>query len=68
MFIEYSNDMRNIYENIGEYISNKKRKILIVFDEMIVGTLSKKELNPTVTDSFVRIRKLNMSLNFITQS
>lgn len=68
MFIEYSNDMRNIYENIGEYISNKKRNILIVFDEMIVGMLSKKELHPTVTDSFVRIRKLNMSLNFITQS
>ena len=60
--------MRNIYENIGEYISNKKRNILIVFDEMIVGMLSKKELHPTVTDSFVRIRKLNMSLNFITQS
>ena len=42
--IEYSNDMDDIYKNIEEYKSNKKRKILIVFDNMIADMLSKKNL------------------------
>ena len=48
-FIEYSNDMDNIYKNIEEYNPNKKRKILIVFDDMIVHMLSNKNVNPIVT-------------------
>ena len=43
-FIEYSNDMDNIYKNIEEYNSNKKHKILIVFDDMIAHMLSNKKL------------------------
>ena len=42
--------MDNIYENIVEYNPNKKRKILIVFDDMIADMLSNKKLNPTVTE------------------
>ena len=34
-FTEYSNDMDDIFQNIEEYKPNKKRKILIVFDDMI---------------------------------
>ena len=41
-FIEYSNHMDNIYKNIEEYNPNKKRKILIVFDDMIADKLSNK--------------------------
>ena len=67
-FIEYSNDMDDIYKNIEEYNPNKKRKILIVFDDMIADMLSNKKLNPIVTESFIRRRKLNISLDFITQS
>ena len=48
-FIEYSNDMDNIYKNIEEYNPNKKRKILIVFDDMIAHMLSNKNVNPIVT-------------------
>ena len=44
-FIEYSNDMDDIYKNIEEYNPNKKRKILIVFDDMIADMLSNKKLN-----------------------
>ena len=44
-FIEYSNDMDDIYENIEEYNQSKKRKILIVFDDMIAGMLSNKKCN-----------------------
>ena len=42
-FIEYSNDMNDIYKNIEEYNPNKKGKILIVFEDMIADTLSNKK-------------------------
>ena len=67
-FIEYSNDMINIYKNIEECNPNKKRKILIVFDDMIADMLSNKKLNSVVTELFIRGKKLNTSLVFITQS
>ena len=67
-FIEYSNDMSNIYENIGEYNPNKKHKILIVFDEMVAGVLSDKELSPVAADVLISRRKLNTYLAFIKQS
>ena len=40
-FIEYSNDMQDVYKNIDEYYTDKERKILIVFDNMI----NNKKLN-----------------------
>ena len=46
-FDEYSNEMDNIYQNIGEYNPNKKRKILTVFDDMIVDMLSNKKTSST---------------------
>ena len=48
-FIEYSNDMDNIYKNIEEYNRNKKQKRIIVFDDIIADVLSNKKLNPIVT-------------------
>ena len=48
-FIEYSNDMNDIYKNIEDYNPNKKRKLSIVFDDIIVDMLSNKKLNPIVT-------------------
>ena len=67
-FIEYSKDMDDIYKNIEEYNPNKKRKILIVFDDVIADILSNKKLNPLVTELVIRGRKLNISFVFITQS
>ena len=66
-FIEYQNDMDDIYKNIEGYNPNKKRKILIVFDNMIADMLSNKKLNPIVTELFIRGRKLNTSPVFISQ-
>ena len=60
--------MDHVYKNIEEYNPNKKHKTLIVFDDMIANMLSNKKLNPTVTEFFIRGRKLNISLAFITQS
>ena len=60
--------MGDIYRIMEDYNPNKKRKILIVFDDMIAEMLSNKKLNPIVTELFIRDRKLNISLVFITQS
>ena len=56
-----------IIENIEEYKPNNKRKILIVFDDLIADMLTNKKLNPIVTELFIRGRELNISLVFITQ-
>ena len=60
--------MDDIHKNIGENNPNKKRKILIVFDDMTADMLRSEKLNPIVTGLFIRGRKLNISLDFITQS
>ena len=65
---EYSNDMQDVHKNINEYNENKERKILIVFDDIIADMINNKKLNLVVTELFIRGRKLNISLVFITQS
>ena len=64
-FIEYSNDMHSVYKNIDNYNPDKENKILIVFD-MIADMINNKKLNSIVTELFIRCRKLNISLIFIT--
>ena len=67
-FIEYSNNMQDVYKNIDEYNIDKERKILIVFDDMIANMLNNKMLISIVIELFNRGRKLNISLVVITQS
>ena len=67
-FIEYSNDMRDVYKNIEDYNLGREHKILIVFDDMIADMINNKKLSPIVTELFIRGRKLNISIVFITQS
>ena len=67
-FIEYSNDMHNVYENIDDYNPDKENKLLIVFEDMIADMICNKKLNSIVTKLFIRGRKLNIYLVFITQS
>ena len=66
--MEYSNDMQDDYKNIEDYNPIKKRKVLIVFDNMITDMISNNRLNPIVTELFIRGRRLNISIVFITQS
>ena len=61
-FFEDSNDMQDAYKNIEEYNPGKKRKILIVFDDMTANMINNKKLNPTVTEIFIRGRKFNISI------
>ena len=67
-FIEYSNDMQDVYKNIDEYDADKEHIILTVFDDMNADMINNKKLNSIVTELFIRGRKLNISLLFITQS
>ena len=67
-FIEYSNDMQDVYKNIDDYNLRQKRKVLIVFDDMIADMINNKKLDSIVTELFIRGRKLNISIVFITQS
>ena len=67
-FIEYSNDMQDVYKNIEDYNPGKKRKMLIVFDDIIADMFNNKKINPIVTELFIRGKKLNISIAFITQS
>ena len=67
-FIECSNTMGNVYENVDKYNPTTRRKILIVFDDMIAEIMSNKKFHAVVKELFIRYRKLNISLVFITQS
>ena len=67
-FIECSNTMDDVYENIDDYNPNRKRKILIVFDDMIADIMTNKKFQAIIKELFIRCRKLNISLVFITQS
>ena len=65
-FMEYSNDMQDVYKNIDDYNLRKKRKVLIAFDDMIADMINNNKLNSIVTELFIRGRKLNISIVFIT--
>ena len=60
--------MQDVYRNIEHYNPEKKRKIIIVFNDMIADMINNKKLNPIVTQLFIRGRKLNIFIVFITQS
>ena len=66
-FVEYSNEMDVIYENIEKNNPDKEHKV-IAFDDFIDDMLSNKKINPIVTELFIKDKKLNISLGFITQS
>ena len=67
-FIECSNTMDDAYTNINDYNPSRKRKILIVFDDMIADIMASKKFQSIINELFIRCRKLNISLVFTTQS
>ena len=60
--------MDGVYENINDYNPNRKIKILIVFDDVIADIMTNKKFQAIIKELFIRCRKLNISLVFITQS
>ena len=67
-FIDYSQTIDDIYENLEDYNPAKKIKMLIVFDDLIADMETNSKLSPIVTELFLRDRKLNISHVFILQS
>ena len=60
--------MQDVHKNIADYNPRKKRKVLIVFDDMIADMINNKKLDSIVTELFITGRKRNISIVFITQS
>ena len=60
--------MDDVYENINDYSPRRKGKNLIVFDDMIADIMANKKFKAIIKELFIRCRKLNISLVFITQS
>ena len=64
-FIECSNTMDDVYENINDYNPNRRRKILTVFDDMIADIMTNKKFQAILKELFIRCRKINLSFVFI---
>ena len=63
-FIEYSNTMDDVYNNVDDYNPKRKRKILIVSDDIIGDIVTNKKFQPIIKELFIRCKKLNISLCF----
>ena len=63
-FIEYSNSMDDILSDIEDYNKKRKRKVLIIFDDMVSHVMSDKKAQQILKDLYIRCRKLNISLFF----
>ena len=68
VFIECSNTMDNVYENIHDHNSSTKTKMLIVYDDMIADFMTNKRFQAIIKELSIRCRKLNILLVFITPS
>ena len=67
-FIENSNTMNDVYNNIDDYNRKRKKKIFSDFDDMIADIMTNKKIQAIIEELFIRCRKLKISLVFITQS
>ena len=67
-FIEYSNDMNDVLDDINNYNKSRDKKVLIVFDDMIADIEYNKNFKRIIKELFYRARKINVSIVFITQS
>ena len=66
-FSDYSQKIDDVYENLEDYNLRKKRRVLIVFVDMIEDMETNKKVSPIVTDLFLRGKKHNILLVFISQ-
>ena len=67
-FIKYSNDMDDVFDNTNNYNKNRDKKVSIFFDNMIADIMRSEKFKAIVIELFIRCRKLNISVVFITQS
>ena len=67
-FIEYSNDMDDVINDINNHNKNRDKKVIIVFDDMIANIEYNKKFKRIIKELFYGARKINVSIVFITQS
>ena len=67
-FIENSDDMDDVFDNSNNYNKNRDKKVLTLFDDMIADIMRSEKFKAIVKELFIRCRKLNISIVFITQS
>ena len=67
-FIEYSDDMNDVLDDINNYNKNRDKKVLIIFDDMIADIMRSEKFKAIIKELVIRCRKLNISIVFITQS
>ena len=67
-FIECSSDMSDVLEDINNYNKKRDKKVLIIFDDMIADIMRSEKFKAIVQELFIRCRKLNIAIVFITQS
>ena len=67
-FIEYSNDMDDVLDDIDNYNKNRDKKLLIVFGDMIADIMRNEKFKAIIKELLIRRRKLNIYIVFITQS
>ena len=67
-FVEYSDDMDDVLDDINNYNKNRDKKVLIVFDDMIGDIEYNKNFKRIIKELFYRARKINVSIVFVTQS
>ena len=65
-FIEYFNTMDDVFSNIDEHNTRRKRRILLILDDMIADIMSNEKFAAIIKEMFIGCRKLNISLVFIT--
>ena len=67
IFIEYSQYLDGVCNKIDDYNLNRKRKVLIVFHDMITSIMTDNKFQAIIKELFTKCKKLNISLVFITQ-
>ena len=66
--MEYSSDMNDVLDDINNYNKNRDKKVLKIFDDMIADIMRSEKFKAIIKKHFIRCRKLNISIVFITQS
>ena len=67
-FIDFSNTVDEVFENVDNYNPCRKKKILVLLDEMIADIMTNKKRQAIIKEKFNRCRKFNTLLVFIMQS
>ena len=67
-FTEYSNTMDDVFINIDNFNTKRKKRVFLIFDDMMADIMGDKKIKAIIKELFIRCRKLNISIVFIRQS